>query len=256
MRPAVAPDSRARGAASPWIQERRRRCRELLRRFYRDVPTREEVFDRTLGRLLDPSQTLLDAGCGADFPFLKQYGPRVATAVGLDRCAPTVTVPATLQVVVGDLEHLPFGSDRFDIVISRSVVEHLDNPVPVFRELGRVLHRGGRLVFTTPNKYYYSCLVARLTPESVKARYFRSVFGEDAYDYFPVRYRANTRRALGRVAEMAGLRIVELQALRHYPYYLMFSPLLFRLGAFYDRLITALRLDGLQSTWLVVMEKS
>jgi SAM-dependent methyltransferase len=251
---AVTPRS-ARDRTSARIRERRQRCRELLHRHYRDVPTREEVFDDALGSLLQTSHTLLDAGCGADFPFLTQYAPRVAFAVGVDLCPPTAAVAKPVHVVVGNLEQLPLDSGRFDVIMSRSVVEHLDHPRPVFRELARVLRPGGKLIFTTPNRYYYSCLIALLTPERLKARYFQTVFGPDAYDHFPVRYRANTRRALAQVAAAAGLRIVRLEGLRHYPYYLMFSPVLFRAGILYDRAVTALGLDWLQSTWLVVMEK-
>ena len=214
------------------------------------------MFDRALGDVLEPGQVLLDAGCGSDFPFLKQYAPRVGFAVGVDLCPPTAAVEAPVHVAMANLEQLPFQAGRFDLIMSRSVVEHLDHPEPVFRELARVLRPGGTLIFTTPNKYYYSCLIALLTPESLKARYFRTVFGPDAYDHFPVRYRANTRRALRRVAAAAGLRVIRLEGLRHYPYYLMFSPLLFRAGMLYDRVVTGLGLDALQSTWLVVMEKA
>ena len=38
--------------------------------------------------------------------------------------------------------------------------------------------------------------------------------------------------------------------------FFLFSPLLFRLGMLYDWLVTGLRLDDLQSTWLVVMERA
>ena len=69
-------------------------------------------------------------------------------------------------------------------------------------------------------------------------------------------YRANTTRALHRVARRAALRVRSIRAVRHYPLYLMFSPLLFRLGMLYDWCVTALGLDSLQSNWLVVMERA
>lgn len=237
------------------LAERRRICRELMKKHYGNVPEREEVFDQAVSGLLEPSHVLLDAGCGFDFPFLSKYAPKVSFGVGVDLTTPDKTVPGWTRVLIGNLERLPIKSGSVDVIISRSVVEHLDHPTEVFTELGRTLRPGGRLIFTTPNKYYYSCLIALLTPEWIKAAYFRAVFGEDAYHHFPVRYRANTRSRLERLAAQAGLRVVRLDALRHYPYYLMFSPLLFRLGVLYDRIITRLRQDWLQSTWLVVMEK-
>jgi len=175
--------------------------------------------------------------------------------VGVDLSAPSVARPPHTYSIVGDLGALPLKSDSVDLLISRSVLEHLENPIAAFREFRRVLRPNGRLVCTTPNKYYYSCLIARLVPESIKAQYFRTVFGEDAYDHFPVHYRANTVKAFRELASSSHLSLLRVEPIRHYPYYLMFSPLLFRLGMLYDWFITTWRFDALQSNWLVVMRK-
>lgn len=237
------------------MSERRRKCRELMKRYYRDVPSREEILDGAISGVLGPSDVLVDAGCGVDVPLLAQYGPKASLAIGIDVCPPIVKVPSRSYVVVGNLESMPLGTSSVDLVISRSVMEHLDRPVSVFEEIRRILRPGGRLVFTTPNKFYYSCLIARLLPDRAKDAYFRNVFGEDGYDSFPVYYRANSVRAFRRLADAVGFEIEQLQPIRHYPYYLMFSPLLFRVGMLYDWLITELGLRWLQSNWLVVMRK-
>ena len=150
---------------------------------------------------------------------------------------------------------LPFAASTFDLVVSRSVVEHLSDPAGVMSEVARVLKRGGRFVFTTPNRFYYSSLVAASVPYWLKDVYMRKTFGPTGYDHFPVFYRANTRRAIHKVAARAGLRVERLNALRHFPFYFVFSPVLFRLGMVYDRAVTRLRLDSLQSTWLVVLAR-
>ncbi|MBI1893822.1 MAG: class I SAM-dependent methyltransferase [Candidatus Rokubacteria bacterium] len=236
------------------ILDRRQKCRKLIQRYYRG-PSREELLDSTAAALARPSDVLLDAGCGADFPLLSRYGPKVAFAVGVDLCSPAPNVLGRTKVIVGNLESLPIRSQSVDLIVSRSVVEHLDHPVETFKEFGRVLRSGGRLVFTTPNKYYYSCLVALLTPGWLKDVYFQKVFGGDAYAHFPVRYRANTARASRDLARVTGFELTRTEAIEHYPYYLMFSPALFRLGILYDEIVRALGFTQLQSTWLVVMEK-
>jgi SAM-dependent methyltransferase len=237
------------------IPERRQKCRELTRRYYRDVLSREEMLERNISHFLLPSTVLLDAGCGADLPLLSRYGPKVSLGIGVDLYPPTVQVNGHIRVVVGNLEELPLQSESVDVVISRSVFEHIEKPVQVFREINRVLRPKGKLIFTTPNKYYYSCLIARFTPESAKDYYFKKVFGEIPYDHFPVYYRANTEKAFRRFSAAAKFRLEKVEPIRHHPYYLMFSPLLFRMGILYDRFITALRLRWLQSNWLVVMQK-
>jgi SAM-dependent methyltransferase len=237
------------------IPERRDKCRKLIGKYYRDVPSREQMLEQNISDLLLPSTVLLDAGCGADLPLLSRYGPKVSLGIGVDLCPPSVKANGRIRTIVGNLEELPLQAGSIDLVISRSVFEHIENPVRVLREINRVLRPKGKLIFTTPNKYYYSCLIARLTPESAKDYYFKKVFGEIPYDHFPVYYRANTEKAFRKFSAVAKFRLEKVEPIRHHPYYLMFSPLLFRLGILYDRFITALRLRWLQSNWLVVMQK-
>ena len=46
---------------------------------------------------------------------------------------------------------LPYGDQRFDLVVSMDVIEHVDEPVPWAREALRVLKPNGILFLTTPN---------------------------------------------------------------------------------------------------------
>lgn len=237
------------------MKERRAKCWALKNRYYDGIPTREERLEGALGELVRPTDVLLDAGCGSDIPLTRMYKDRVSMAIGVDRFPPAKQPGGRVRVINGDLERLPLRSGTVDTILSRSVIEHARDPAQMFTEFARVLRPGGKMVFTTPNKYYYSCVIASLIPDRLKDYYFHTVFGEDHYDYFPVFYRANTAQAFRNVAEAANLKVVKIEALRHYPYYFLFSPLLFRLGVYYDKLITGLGLDWLQSTWLVVMEK-
>jgi SAM-dependent methyltransferase len=237
------------------MAERHRRCRALWRKHYAHVPTREALLDEAILPLAREDTRLLDAGCGPDFPLLHRYASRVAFAAGVDLVEPTDTTPAGSCVVRGDLVALPFAKASFDLVVSRSVVEHLPQPLAVFRELNRVLKPGGKLVFTTPNRLYYSSIVARAVPYRWKDAYMHWVFGTHHYDHFPVYYRANTRPALRRIAAAAGFRLEAVQAVRHFPYYFLFSPMLFRLGMIYDWIVTGVGIDAMQSNWLVVMER-
>lgn len=51
---------------------------------------------------------------------------------------------------VGDVHDLPFENNSIDLVIGRSVVHHWADPVLAFREIGRVLAKGGRLLIHEP----------------------------------------------------------------------------------------------------------
>lgn len=49
------------------------------------------------------------------------------------------------------LSQLPFPDAAFDLVVSIDVHEHLQDPLPVTRELARVARAGGDVIITTPN---------------------------------------------------------------------------------------------------------
>jgi SAM-dependent methyltransferase len=52
---------------------------------------------------------------------------------------------------------LPYESDSFDVVIICEVIEHLNfNPLPVLKEINRVLKNGGYIYISTPNQSCFS----------------------------------------------------------------------------------------------------
>jgi ubiquinone/menaquinone biosynthesis C-methylase UbiE len=51
----------------------------------------------------------------------------------------------SVEGVEGDALSLPFGSDRFDLVLSGGLLEHFDEPRAVLSEMIRVLKPGGTL---------------------------------------------------------------------------------------------------------------
>ncbi len=71
------------------------------------------------------------------------------------------TAPADLRWVQGDLnDRLPIGDRSFDLVVAAEVIEHLENPRAMCREIFRLLRPGGRLVLSTPNNESWRSIVA------------------------------------------------------------------------------------------------
>lgn len=228
----------------------------LRERYYGKTPHPYRIFEQQVEGLISPStRVLLDAGCGRGMPVLRKFLGRVERLIGVELVEFT-DVPPGIETFNCDLASLPLPDSSVDIVISRSVFEHLTEPAAVYAELSRVLRPGGRIVFLTANMWDYGTLVARMVPNRFHAKLVRAVEGRDEEDTFPTAYRTNTRAAVERLSAGAGLRIKSFEYLSQYPNYLLFNGVAFFLGMCYEKLIA--RFDALRILrgWiLVTLEK-
>ena len=210
----------------------------MLERFYAGRPHPYRMFEDHVARLLAarPDQTLLDAGCGRAVPVLRKYRGKAGRLIGVELVEFT-DVPDDVEAYNADLSKLPLADACVDVIMSRSVFEHLTDPESVYRELARVLKPGGRLVFLTANMWDYGTLAARLIPNRFHARIVRHVEGRPEEDTFPTAYKTNTRSDVERLARGAGLKVDSFEYLSQYPNYLMFNGFLFLLGTAYEKLI-------------------
>jgi ubiquinone/menaquinone biosynthesis C-methylase UbiE len=58
---------------------------------------------------------------------------------------------ARADLIQGDAQSLPFGTESFDLIVSCETIEHLPNVRSALREMWRVARRGAKLFLTTPN---------------------------------------------------------------------------------------------------------
>ncbi len=233
----------------------REKCERLFQKYYAGRKFSRGQYQGLIREHAFPGALLLDAGCGRDLEFSREL-PASVRAVGVDLTEKLATgnqdSPYALRA---DLGLLPFPADSFDLVISRSVIEHLADPPRVFREFQRVLKPGGKVILATPNRYDYVSLIAYLLPYRWHRKLVSRIVGVSEDDVFPTLYRANTLSRLGRELLDAGLERGMLKAINHYPVYLMFSPILFRVGIFYERLTSLPAFQCLRGTILCVFEK-
>lgn len=234
----------------------RNRCQQLFEKYYGQRKFHDSLYRDLISKYLRPGDRLLDAGCGRYMRFCKDLAAG-AQVFGIDLETAFETRNDSAPFAVrGDLGRLPFPPEHFDMIISRSVFEHLEDPVMVFQEFARVLRPGGRIVFITPNKYDYVSIIAALTPYRLHRYLVSRIFQVPEDDVFPTLYRANTLSSISRAFRSAGLQPRELSAINHYPAYLMFSPILFRLGVLYERLTSLESLASLRGSLLGVFEKA
>jgi len=232
----------------------RQRSQQMIREHYHDRGWRHpyKAYETLIKELLvGKSASVLDVGCGREFPLsthLLQCGAQIH---GLDPLGSSEGFPAGVTLRQGTAEEIPYPDASLDVVISRCVFEHLAAPERAFREIKRVLKPEGKVVFLTPNKYDYVSIVAGLIPNVLHARIIRMLEGRPEEDTFPVYYRANSVRRIKALAGKVGLKVERLEHLNHPPYLLTFSRVLCRLAIAYDEWIRRHQhLSGLQA-WIL-----
>ncbi len=220
-----------------WFENARDECWSIFREAYPNYVTEDTRYLEAIRALVDPEARVLDAGCGRHAPFAARVVSWAGQVIGVDVGIASQSPASGVTTVQADLERLPFADASFDLVMSRSVLEHLERPGVVLEELSRVLRPGGRFVFLVPNLFDYVSLVSALVPNRLHGIVVEAIQGRPSSDTFPTYYRANTVRTLRRLLSRAGLTVERMDLLSQYPAYLMFSPTLFRVGIAYERLV-------------------
>jgi len=118
-----------------------------------------------------PGQVVLDIGAGKDCPFLPfVLEPQAHLIIGADCSEHELRLNLGLDLkIVCDAaaDRLPLEDASVDIVVSRSVVEHIrDNPA-FFANCARVLRPGGVLVHTFPCKFTPFSIINQIIPNAL-----------------------------------------------------------------------------------------
>jgi len=226
-----------------WRAGQERRLRWIL----------EAAGERVNGRVLDN-------GCGLGL-YLEHLGASAQAALGVEFDGERAQQAGArgLRVVQAAGEHLPFGRDAFDLVLSHEVLEHVADDRRAAEEIARVLRPGGRAVVFVPNRGY---------PFETHGIYWRGRyrFGNiPLINYLPRRWRdrlaphvrAYSRQDLERL--FASLPIRPVQRTIVFGAYDNLIARWPRLGAFLRSMLqalegTPLRIFGLSHLW--VLEKT
>jgi SAM-dependent methyltransferase len=98
---------------------------------------------------------IADLGCGSG-AFTDRLRDAGYSAVGLDLSPKLIAVGRAkypgLELIEGDVEHLPFDTESLDGVLLSGVVHHLPDPRRCAAEVNRTLRRGGQFVAFDPNR--------------------------------------------------------------------------------------------------------
>lgn len=212
--------------------------RTLKRMFYSDLPSPRRIFRKHIADIGRDGVRVLDLGCGYaahDLEELDLYG---SLKVGVDVVSEfRLSQAPSVRFIRADCAKLPFANESYEIVISRSLLEHLSDPRAVFNEVARVLSPGGCFLFLTPNRWDYVSLAASFVPNGFHPKLVKWLTGRDEEDTFPTYYRANSIYRIRRLADDSGLTIVELLAIREHPHYLQLNGLTYSAGVVFEQVV-------------------
>lgn len=246
--------------------------RRLMYRFYWVVQgviapglrNSQFAYKDKLFSLVSSNKRWLDLGCG--HRLLPEWMPQsdgesallagqAGLFVGVDRDVESLARHDVIRRKVGgELHHLPFRDECFDLVTANMVVEHLEAPETALKEFSRVLRPGGLFVLHTPNKVAYSSLVTRLFPEGFLPRLSRILLGRKVEDVYPTFYRLNTRAAITAAAANLGLVVREFLPLESAAQTVILGPfVIFELLLI--RLLRLRSLSGLRTNIIAVLQK-
>jgi SAM-dependent methyltransferase len=176
-------------------------------------------YARGLAEVIPSNCSWLDVGAGMKIhdgwlpPSESELAAKARLLIGCDVVTEHLARNRMLTAAVsGDAGALPFASESFDIVTANMVLEHLEDPRPIFSEIARVLVPGGRFIFVTPNHANPAIWLASIIFSRTVRKVMASAFeARPAEHVFITYYRTNSTRAIQRAIAGLPLRLRKLE---------------------------------------------
>jgi SAM-dependent methyltransferase len=232
------------------------RTEKLLAKYWGQHQHPYIKLDEVIFSSIKEGMDILEQGCGRTAPLLCKLSNTGARLHGVDLVDFTIDRP-DLTLVQSSVTDLPFADNKFDLIFSRSVMEHLEQPKRAYEEAHRVLKDGGRWIFLTPNRWDYVSIISRIVPNSLHGKIVNYTVGSHEEDVFPVVYESNSWGQIQRLCRETGFEVKTFEYLGQDPTYLGFSSTLYLLGTAYEKLLLSTPLlQGLRGWLFVVLQKS
>jgi len=140
---------------------------------------------------------LLDVGY-AEMP--NPYLSSCFYRVGYDRSKPSNGMVKYEEEIEGDVRHIKniLGDRRFDTIICGELIEHIENPYMLLRDLRKLLNDNGKLILSTPNPMAFPVIIFEL----IRNKSF--FYTKDHFYYFLPRW-------VERMIDFSGYRVKKLQ---------------------------------------------
>jgi len=214
-----------------------------------------DFHEHVLPGLLRAGQRVLDVG-GGKHPGISLQTKRELGlhVVGLDVSeAELAQAPAGAYdaIVVGDASSVEIPG-RYDLVFSRSVIEHVEDPRAVIANLAGVLASGGIMAHVVPCRNAPFAIVNRRLGNRLARRLLFAIFPEkEEHSGFQVHYRDCTPSRLARICRECELEVVQVTPYYNSGYTSFFAPL-YTVEMLRQALMCSLRQEDLAESFSIV----
>lgn len=202
---------------------------------------------------------VVDVGGGRKCDFAKYRSPQsgiklIAVDISANELEHNQDVDETRVADV--MTGLPFADEEVDLIVSRSVLEHLENSEAFIANSARALKPGGYCIHVFPSKYAPFALLNRLLPHSMSKWLLHLLIpGSQGTLGFPAYYDRTYRSGMKRILERHDFEVIEFEVDYYQADYFNFFVPLFLLNALYELVVHALGLENLAASVLVVARK-
>lgn len=200
----------------------------------------DEIFRTAVKELIDSDSSCLDYGAGRGNVKQMNFLGMAKFVAGVDPERGVLENPNLNDAKLLDMANnvIPYPDNSFDVVFSDNVMEHVQVPAVVFKEILRVLKPGGYFLAKTPNKWHYMPVIARWTPTWFH-RFYNRIRGREAIDTFPTAYKCNSKKVVEDLSRESGFGVKEIRFIEGRPEYLRLTFPTYLIGCIYERIVNS-----------------
>jgi SAM-dependent methyltransferase len=210
-----------------------------------------------------PGQVVVDVGGGKDCPFFPYVNePHMQLIIGLDYSEEQLRENRNLnQKIVADAaaHGFPLRDGSADVVVSRSVVEHIRDNKAFFENCAHVLRPGGAMIHIFPGRFAPFALLNQLLPNWLARRVSGYLLPpewvEEGNYGFPAFYNRCNFSAVQELLDRNGFINVKYSLSFYQSIYFEFFFPLFCVVLAYDLMAWGLGIRNLASTIMVMAER-